>query len=57
MCVNNHDPNLMETRPSGARVCTACREMYSVQRRIRGAQIKSLSTPRESENNHARNNR
>jgi len=27
-CMNGHEPEFMETRPTGARVCTKCRNHY-----------------------------
>lgn len=27
-CINNHDPDRMEVRPDGSRICGACRAMY-----------------------------
>lgn len=41
MCVNQHDPEAVEVRPDGRRVCTKCVSKYTRRRRVHGAESTS----------------
>lgn len=52
MCINNHDPDRMEVRPDGSRICAACRAMYmgrkNAARRVNQSKRARRATPNGS---------
>jgi hypothetical protein len=47
-CMNGHDPEDMELRPSGARICTKCANFYHGRTRT----ALTTKTPYRKVNNH-----
>lgn len=52
MCINGHDPDRMEVRPDGSRICGACRAMYmgrkNAARRVNQSKRARRATPNGS---------
>lgn len=44
-CLNGHDPEHVETRPNGARVCVKCRNIYFA------TSVRKSQTRKEHKNN------
>lgn len=55
MCVNAHDPERIEVRPDGRRVCSACVALYARRSRHHGEDraVQSRSELRKGAPSHA----
>lgn len=52
-CMNGHEPEYIETRPSGARVCKKCTTLYNSRNRIQGYRVAPTRT-KETKNEPTR---